>query len=58
LEGIALALELKFGQAGLALMPEIRGLDDIATLQAVQAALRDADSVQAVRRVLPEPPPR
>jgi predicted transposase/invertase (TIGR01784 family) len=56
LEGIDLALELKFGQAGLLLMPEIRAIGDISTLQAVQAAIRDAGSVEAVRRVVHEPP--
>jgi predicted transposase/invertase (TIGR01784 family) len=58
LEGIGLALELKFGQAGLALMPEIRAIEDIDTLQAVQATIRDAGSVEAVRRVMHEPPVR
>lgn len=51
LPGIELALKLKFGQAGVALMPEIRQIEDVALLQAVQNNLEFAATVEAVRSV-------
>jgi hypothetical protein len=51
ISGIELALDLKFGAAGLALMPEIRAIDDVATLQAAQNAIRPAATAEDVRAV-------
>ena len=51
LPGIELALKLKFGQAGVVLMPEIRQIEDVARLQAVQASIEFAATPDAVRSV-------
>ncbi len=51
LAGIELALEVKFGTAGLALVPEIAAIPDSATLTAVRDAIRTASSPAEVRRV-------
>lgn len=51
LAGIELALELKFGGTGLALMPEIREIGDVATLRNVHAAIRTAETPAEVRSV-------
>jgi predicted transposase/invertase (TIGR01784 family) len=56
LTGIEVALDLKFGAAGLALLPEIRAIPDVALLEAVLGAIRDAvsvDELRAVYRVAP-----
>ena len=49
LNGIELALDLRFGAAGLALMPEIAAIDKVATLQAIRDALRTVASPEALR---------
>ncbi len=51
IEGIKLALELKFGAEGLALMPEVAAIGDLATLRAVRDAIRPARTVDDVRAV-------
>ncbi len=51
LTGIEVALDLKFGAAGLALLPEIRAIADVVLLRAVLGAIRDAASVDALRAV-------
>jgi hypothetical protein len=51
LRGIELGLKLKFGAAGLQLMPEIRSLGDLAKLDAVFQAIETAASPEEVRRV-------
>ena len=51
LEGIELGLEVKFGAEGLALMPEIRELQDPGVLEAVLEAIETASSPDEVRRV-------
>ena len=50
-KGIEVALELKFGEAGLRLMPEIRAIEDEAKLEAVLRALRTAAGPEDLRRV-------
>jgi hypothetical protein len=51
LPGIALALELKFGDVGVALIPEVQALTDVAQLQAVLDSIRGAATVDEVRAV-------
>ena len=51
LTGIEVALDLKFGAAGLALMPEIRAIWDLPLLEAVLSAIRDAANVEELRAV-------
>jgi hypothetical protein len=51
LEGIVAVLEIRFGQAGVDLIPEIQRIDDVSTLERVlQAAktLRTLDEIRAV----------
>ncbi len=50
-KGIEVALELKFGEAGLRLMPEIRAIEDQAKLEAVLHALRTTAGPEELRRV-------
>jgi len=51
LNGIELALDVKFGAGGLALMPELAAVTDLAMLQAVSDAIRTAPTVDDVRAV-------
>jgi hypothetical protein len=50
-KGIEVALELKFGEAGLRLMPEIRAIEDEAKLETVLRAIRTAAGPEDLRRV-------
>jgi hypothetical protein len=50
LAGIAVALRIKFGQSGLALLPEIRQIDDVGLLQTILDGVPQADSPDALRR--------
>lgn len=51
LEGIELGLELKFGESGLSLLPEISLLEDIEQLRAIQTGLRTASTVEELRLI-------
>jgi hypothetical protein len=51
LDGLELALELRFGRAGLDLVPELRQIEDPAVLQAVGERLRTANTLDELRRV-------
>jgi len=51
LEGIEVGLKLKFGATGLALLPEIRKIQDVAVLEAILKGLETADEVEALRRI-------
>jgi hypothetical protein len=51
LKGIESCLELKFGVAGLELMPDIREIHDHVVLEKVLHAIRAADSPEDLRRV-------
>ena len=52
LSGIEVALDVKFGADGLALMPQIAAIDDVVQLQTIQSALRTAATVDDVRRLI------
>ena len=51
-EGIELALELKFGSDGLALVPLVRQVHAIEVLRTVRQALRTADTLEQIRNLL------
>jgi len=50
-EGIEVGLKLKFGATGLALLPEIREIQDVAMLEAILKGLETADELEALRRI-------
>jgi hypothetical protein len=51
LDGIALALELRFGEAGLTLLPEIREVKDVTVLRKILKNLKTVDSPANLRRI-------
>jgi hypothetical protein len=51
LKGIEVSLTVKFGAAGLELLPEIRQLEDHAKLEAVLEAIETAASPEELRQV-------
>lgn len=50
LTGIEVALELRFATNGLALLPEIRKIEDITVLQSILGAIKQADTPERLRR--------
>ena len=52
LEGIELALELKFGGNGLSLMDEVRKISDLEKLTQFQQRIKTAQSVDELRQEL------
>jgi predicted transposase YdaD len=56
LTAISLGLELRFGDEGLALLPDIQTVADVETLQALYTALKTVDSPDDLRQIYqPEP---
>jgi hypothetical protein len=56
-EGIAVALEAKFGKPGRKLLPQVRELQDLAALRALsRALLKSATTLDEVRKLLPQGP--
>lgn len=55
LAAIELGLELKFGDDGLTLLPDIQQLTDLATIQAVYDQLKLAASPNDLRHVYTSP---
>ena len=55
MNGLALALELRFGEPGLRLLPEIEQRADAGTLQALMEALRRVTSPEELRQVYAAP---
>jgi len=51
LEGIELGLELKFGTEGLAILPEISGLQDVEQLRAILAGLKTVNTLSELRQI-------
>ncbi len=51
LESIEMVLELRFGSAGVRLMPEIRQIRFMHILRSVHSALRTVETVEDVRRI-------
>lgn len=51
LEGIELVLDIKFGEAGLRLWPELREITDMKKLKKVQRALKAVRTPEELRRV-------
>jgi len=54
-EGIDAMLDMKFGQAGLALMPEIQTIADIATLERLLQVIKSATTPDEVRAAYASP---
>ncbi len=54
LAGIEVALRIKFGQSGLALLPEIRQIDGVGLLRTILDAVPQAESPDALRRLWPK----
>ena len=51
LKGIKSSLEIKFGAAGLQLLPEIEGLEAVDTLEAVLEAIATTNSPKELRTI-------
>ena len=51
LDGIELAVELRFGPEGLRLFPEIAKIEDIDVLGRIHAAIKQANSPAELRRI-------
>jgi predicted transposase YdaD len=51
LSGIELALEIKFGNPGLELMPLINQIDDLSKLKAIQQAIKTVNSAEELRQL-------
>ena len=52
LESLALGLELKFGDAGIEIVPEVSQIEDVKQLRAIQSGLRTAQIVGELRQTL------
>ncbi len=51
LSGIEIGVELRFGEAGLRLLPEIQRIEDVTVLQAIQEGLRTASTPEELREI-------
>lgn len=49
LTGIEVALDIKFGNDGLKLLPEIREVTDVEKLKAIQQAIKTAEKPEDLR---------
>ena len=51
LQGIEFGLELRFGAAGLALLPEIYSISNVNVLRAIQEGLKHIDNLEDLQRI-------
>ena len=51
LDGIALALDLKFGEAAAPVIAEVRQLTDLALLEAILSQIKTAATLDDLRRM-------
>ena len=50
LESLALGLELKFGDEGLEIVPEVSQIEDVEQLRAIQSRIRTAQTLAELRQ--------
>ncbi|BAY17416.1 hypothetical protein NIES21_32540 [Anabaenopsis circularis NIES-21] len=50
--GIELALEIKFGNAGSELMPNISQISDLQRLKAIQQAIKTVNTIEELQQLL------
>jgi predicted transposase YdaD len=53
IRGIEIGLEVRFGEAGLELMPRLQTVNDVAVLESFLRAINDAPTLDALQRLLP-----
>jgi hypothetical protein len=51
LDGLETALDIKFGMEGIHLMPELRNINSLETLQFLRSAIKTANSPQELRSI-------
>lgn len=51
INGIELGLDLKFGEPGLKLLPEINKINKLKTLMAIHNAIRSSKNVEELRQI-------
>lgn len=51
LSGIEIGIKLRFGEAGLGLMPEIQQIKDVTVLQTIQEGLLTASTPEELRKI-------
>jgi hypothetical protein len=56
IDGLALALELKFGAAAAPVIAEVRQITDLGQLEAIMAKIKTAESLDEVRGISSPPP--
>jgi hypothetical protein len=54
LKAAQIGLKLKFGAEGMALMPEVEKVEDLAVLEAICDAIEPAASLDDVRKFMPQ----
>lgn len=56
IDGLALALELKFGAVAAPVIADLRQISDLAQIEAILAKIKTAESLDEVRSVYSPPP--